>query len=403
MSLVRRRRVAITTEESSVGVPLWGARQIITDIPDGETDVAFENLIAGRRYYVRTWTEDAFGQKSGEVNRVVYTPPDNTVPAVPEDLALTAGTLGFRATWSAVADIDVAEYELRYADDDGSGTGPDATAFTELKTRTTQMWVDQVVGQKTWAQVRSIDFSGNTSQYSALVAVTPIRITPLTFGAQGFLDSGSPLYCYVKVPTAVQSVTDVQVSFAFRQFMAPATAATSGGADTSGASSATTSGASNTSSSNEKTLTLGLSSNLMIGTSGAASAGTAHTHGAGSYEDAAWPFITDIDPHSHTIAHTHNIPHTHSTPNHTHALTYGTYEETMPVSQSVKVTVYERVAGVWTLRHTSASQTALLVDLDLTSVIDSAGDWRIQVKSDAAQPNGGRLGCDIFGAITAVV
>jgi hypothetical protein len=106
-----------------------------------------------------------------------------------------------------------------------------------------------------------------------------------------------------------------------------------------------------------------------------------------------------LDSHNHTIAHTHDV----TIAAHTHALTYGTYEETYPASHSVKVKTYERVGSVWTLRNTSAAITADLADLDLTSAITGPGDWQLRIQSDAGQPNAGRLGCDLYGAITAQI
>ena len=73
MTIPTKTKVAVTTEKSSPGVPLWGANQVITEIPSGETVASFENLLAGRKYYIRAWTEDAFGNASPEVVRVINT------------------------------------------------------------------------------------------------------------------------------------------------------------------------------------------------------------------------------------------------------------------------------------------------------------------------------------------
>ena len=116
--------------------------------------------------------------------------------------------------------------------------------------------------------------------------------------------------------------------------------------------------------------------------------------------------IYAISDHSHTIAHTHGIPHTHGTPahqhtvpGHTHALTvtYGVIKETMPASHSVTLKVYELVSSTWTLRATIAALTADIEDVDLTQWVNGPGAWRLELKGDAAQPNGGRLGCDVVG------
>jgi hypothetical protein len=312
--MTQRTRVAMTYEEVSPGVPFWGANTVTTDLLPDQTEIAIENLVAGRTYYIKTWNEDEFGNKSPELVRSVSTP-------------------------------------------------------------------------------------------------LPTRLLPLSFSANGVLDSGSPMYAYVKVPSFMTSVKEVIVTFAFRQFFASAQDAASGGGSTSGSggSSTPTSGASSASSSSNHGLTVSnQNSGLTLGSgnSGAASAGTAHTHTAGSYAGTLnETAIRTIDNHSHTIAHTHDVTignHTHTTPAHTHALTYGTFEEAMPASHSVTVKTYKRAAGVWTLVNTSAAITTDLADLDLTAVITGPGDWRIQVQSDAAQPNGGRLGCDVYGSISGV-
>lgn len=219
--------------------------------------------------------------------------------------------------------------------------------------------------------------------------VNAVRILPLSFSANGYLDDASPMRAFVKVPAEVTSVSEAAVTLAFRQFMAPATTVPSGGGSTSGSS------ASGVNVSTEQH-----SHAVTTGVSGAASAGTAHTHGPGTYDTA----LTSLP----TAAVVSLNNHTHTTPAHTHSLTYGTYEETYPASHSVKLKVYRRFTdgagtSTWTLLHTSASQTADLVDLDLTAYITTGGDYRLEVLSDAAQPNGGRLGLDLFGTLELVI
>ena len=248
-------------------------------------------------------------------------------------------------------------------------------------------------------KVRSRDFSGNVSAYSSSVDVTPYRVDPLIFSAPGVFDDGSPMYCYVKVPSDVTSILNVSLTLAFREFFAQATAASSGGASTSGSSSSSSSGAS-----------------------------SGHTHnfavdgGAGTVTGATRLFATlsstgptSFDAHvadsgtgqvwktgSETSSHTHGMAHTHSTPAHTHGLTYGTYEESYPASHSVTVKT-TNASVAWTLQDTQAGITADLADLDLTGVITGPGDWRIQVQSATGQPNSGRLGCDLYGSILAII
>ncbi|HET7070152.1 MAG TPA: hypothetical protein VFI40_04965 [Nocardioides sp.] len=379
MTTQRRTRVAITTEETAPGVPFWGTNQVVTDLPDGEDEVAFENLIAGRRYYVRTWTEDQFGNTSPELTRVIDVPPDHVAPSVPTGLSLVALAEGFRASWSPVPEADLAWYEVAYAEDDGTLTGPGINPFTSIKSRTESVQIDQSVGTLTWVKVRAIDFSGNASGYCDPVSVTPYRIVPLLFGGPGFFDTDSPMSVYCKVPDVITAVDEAIISLAFREFLATARDAASGGGATSGTK--------------HLGLTLGTDSTDSFGDTGPASAGTAHVHPTNGYVTGLGveSFVTDISDHDHT------------TPNHTHGLTYGTYEEAFPASHSVTLTVYKRIAGAWVSQHTTTGITDDLADVDLTTVITGPGDWKITLQSEAAQPNGGRLGCDLFGSITAVM
>lgn len=395
--LIRKRRVAVTAEEVSPGVPYWGPNQNITDIPEGDTDVAIENLIAGRRYYVKTWTEDMYGTRSNELLRVVDTPPDATVPAVPENLTLTAGAFGFKASWDPVADADLAEYELAYAPDNGSTTGADEGDYVSLRTRSDSLRVDQEVGQQTWVRVRSIDFSGNFSAWTEPADVTPYRIDPLIFGGPGIFDDGSPMRVFVKVPDDVSSIIEVNLTLAFREFFAADKDAVTSGTLTSSSGGGSTSGASSASTSGDTTQTYGLSSGNGL---------HRHVDSVGGNTDfyAGHDQIDSLGSHHHTMAHTHTTPnHSHSIPGHTHDINYGTFEETYPASHSVTVRTYKRIGGGWTLEDTQTGITDDLADLDLTGVIVGPGDWRIEVQSEAAQPNSGRLGVDVYGSILAVI
>lgn len=313
--MTTRTRVAYTYEESAPGVPLWGPNAVTTDLPTDATSISIENLISGKRYYIKTWKEDEFGNKSREVLRTINTPP-------------------------------------------------------------------------------------------------PTKLQPLTFSANGVLDSGSPMYAFVKVPSNVQLVSECKITLAFRQFFAHATAATTTGTLTSDSGGGSTSGASSASSSSAT----GVGHVHSFATDGGAGAGGAsrlygptgvgpgfyiNTTAAGNIETG--PETTSLS-HSHPIPHTHSTPaHQHTVPGHSHALTYGTFEEAYPTSHSVTVKVYQRVASAWTLVYTSPALTGDLEDLDLAAVITGPGDWRVQAQSDAAQPNGGRLGLDLFGSLTVTM
>lgn len=315
-----RTRVAYTYEESAPGVPYWGPNTVTTDLIPGQTDIAIENLLPNKRYYVKTWNEDQFGNKSREIETFINTPP-------------------------------------------------------------------------------------------------PTRLVLLSLSANGYLDSGSPMRAYVSIPSSVTVVREAIINLAFRQFMAPAQDAASGGTTTSNTDGAattpsgggSTSGASSASSSNNGSASFGLGTNPTSGTSGAASAGTAHTHSAGTYADTS--AVQTDGGHSHPIPHTHTTPsHTHTTPDHSHAiaahghaLTYGTFEETYPTSHSVSLILYKRIDDAWSLIHTTSGLTADLQAVDWTAYLTGPGDWRIEAISAAAQPNGGRLGLDLFGTLSLTV
>ena len=225
------------------------------------------------------------------------------------------------------------------------------------------------------------------------------QLVPYSFSGQGILDTGSPLYVYVKIPDRVSLIVEALVTLSFRQFLAPATAASSGGGSTSGASSASSSAAGGSA-----------TSSSAIGFSWTSSD---HQHndpqggatGSPINGPADGRYVESIDSgHTHTVGnHTHGITHDHTTPNHGHGLTYGTFEETYPASHSVTLKVYERVDTTWTLRGTFEGLTDDLEDVELTAVMTNPGDWRLTAQSEAAQPNGGRLGCDVFGAITGAI
>jgi hypothetical protein len=163
---------------------------------------------------------------------------------------------------------------------------------------------------------------------------------------------------------------------------------------------------------------LSTASHATSGTSGAASTGTAHTHVAGTFADAvavqSTTGHTHPSNHSHTIpththtapAHTHITPdHAHSIPGHGHALTYGTFEEAYPSGHNVTATLYRRgdSSGVWTSMHVSTALTDDIVDLQWGPYFSGPGDYRIEVISLVGQPNGGRLGLDLYGALEVVI
>ena len=177
-----RTRVAVTSEESAPGVPLWGENQIITDVPKGETHAAIENLLAGQRYYVRTWNEDQFGNVSREVIRIVGSDRDEGVPQVPWGRVVTARYRAFEASWDPIPDTDLAEYEVNWAVDDGSGTGPGTDpSWSSATSKVTRIYRGAAPDVKLWVRMRSRDNSNNYSAWSdPLLSVTPTDVQTVT-------------------------------------------------------------------------------------------------------------------------------------------------------------------------------------------------------------------------------
>lgn len=223
-------------------------------------------------------------------------------------------------------------------------------------------------------------------------------------------DSTQPGFVYFTIPSFsgyTFQIPRARLNTHFREFWAPATDASSGGGSTSGASSSSSSGASSTSTSGA-----GAHSHL-VGQYNAAGPG-AYTNRR--YDGASINFNLETSSaadlstlnedagggsgHDHGMAHTHDIAHTHSTPNHSHNLTYGVFEETYPASHSVDILVQRFSAGVWSTVQTIANITADSdLDRDISSGITVAGEYRLRLLSDAAQPNGGRLVADLSGFV----
>ena len=353
-----KTKVAVTAEVDSSGQPVWGVNQNVTEYPYGSADVAIENLIAGRRYWVKVWNEDDYGNKSPEI-------------------------------------------------------------------------------------VRPID----TAQ--------PDRVVPLTFSANGYFDSGSPMRAYVKLPSDVKDVISARVSLALRQFMAPSQAAAAiasqtsnndGGSTTVAGGAATTVAGGGTTTASGGGSTTGNPGPILTG------GGTLHTHVMGTGGTTAGSFTSrqytsggpnfnmsaataadlvtagesvhqhSLPGHSHTTPnHTHDAPnHTHDTPAHSHdtpahqhgipghghSLVYGTFEEAYPATTNIQYSLFSRngMTTSWTLLHTGTGFVNLdMIDLDLINWITGSGDYRLEIISAAGQPNGGRLGCDLYGALEVVL
>jgi len=238
--------------------------------------------------------------------------------------------------------------------------------------------------------------------------------TPFSFSGSDTFDDNDHMETLAYVPDLMLWTLSARVIINFREFSAPATAASSGGADTSGASSAGSSaaggGSTPTSSSTGHFHMFGSD----IGTGALGVATRRYADGVGQ------DFVLDTDAagaalvthnespeHSHDVTigtHTHTIAHTHTTPNHTHGLTYGVFKETYPVSHNVTLRVARYDAGTgWDELAIITGLTDDVEDVDLTDYITGPGVYRITLRSTTAQPQGGRLGANLAGYVVGMI
>lgn len=159
------------------------------------TTGAIEGVRGRTRYWARAYAVDQTGNRSPMTGVVDHTTArDTDAPSVPQSFVAAGGFKAIGAHWSASAAPDLMFFELRYAPDDGSGSGPNTGQWSILRVRTNTVWVDGLtIGQKYWAQVRAVDFSGNVATsvsdatavdylqnpeagWTALASATPVAV-----------------------------------------------------------------------------------------------------------------------------------------------------------------------------------------------------------------------------------
>jgi len=88
---------------------------------------------------------------------------DDSAPAVPQQVQITGSVEALAVGWLPSAAGDLQFYEVRYAVDDGNGTGPGGSpVWTYLRARTSFIYIGSLLGQQQyWLQVRAVDSSGN--------------------------------------------------------------------------------------------------------------------------------------------------------------------------------------------------------------------------------------------------
>ncbi len=228
--------------------------------------------------------------------------------------------------------------------------------------------------------------------------------------SSGVFDSTHAFEHFFFVPDRVAAIADMVAWLRFREFAAPARAASASGELTSDSGGGSTSGASSASTSSgggahrhlmfEHDSASGAEFNLHNFLARGASGDdyTVQQH-SGAVEDI---YTRDTAAaHIHGIAHTHATPdHQHTTPAHDHGLAYGIFKEPMPATIEVEVGLWRRElsGGEWQLLATT-TVTEEEVFLDL---LDLAGDvepglFRLTLQSAPGAPNGGRLTADVAG------
>lgn len=158
--------VEITSTNDGLDPPsaVWDDTAVLLFIPAGENSVSFEGVAGNTLYFARAWSVDFVGVPSTKTaSEQIISIKDEIAPPVPSD-AVTVGSIkAILSSWTPSNSADLAFYEFRYAEDDGSGTGPGGSpTWVVQRARTTFIYVGNLGDeQRYWCQVRAIDRSGN--------------------------------------------------------------------------------------------------------------------------------------------------------------------------------------------------------------------------------------------------
>ena len=218
--------------------------------------------------------------------------------------------------------------------------------------------------------------------------------------AQDSLDASYPMYIHFNIIPEMVKIVSIAISFWFLNFRAYSTAASSGGAVSSasgGSSTPTTSSGGQVSSSSGggSTPTSGadgvnIDMAFHYGGTLITNAGDENATGILPANEGAISVslqnhvhVVTIAAHTHTGgAHTHTVTiaaHTHTGGAHTHGITYGIFED----STSPTVMLYVSRDNGLTYSLPTGSYTADHENLDITSMIDTAGSKMIKFESNA--------------------
>jgi hypothetical protein len=205
------------------------------------------------------------------------------------------------------------------------------------------------------------------------------QLVPFSFSGADVFDDTDTMDVFLFIPDRMYLCVEAHALVRFREYFAPAKSAASGGGATTGGTPHVHDIAAQVGSTGGKTLR--------------------------QFSALAGEF--DLDTNFTGILGTDfegaGVGHTHSTPNHTHGLAYGVFKEAYPAGHSVTVKVYELEDDTWNLVATLPALAGDIEDVDLSAYIVGPGNWRLSLKSDAAQPNGGRLGADVSGYVLGAI
>ena len=163
--------------------PIWTNAAIVL-IGREATAAAIEGVRGLTQYWARAWAVDMIGNRSDYTAIVTHTTvKDDIAPGMPQNVVASGGFKGLGAHWSPSQAADLMFYDIRYAIDDGSGTGPATDQWVSVRARTNTIWIDALtINVKYWLQVRSVDFSGNVVTSD----VDPTAVDYLVFPEAGW-------------------------------------------------------------------------------------------------------------------------------------------------------------------------------------------------------------------------
>jgi hypothetical protein len=141
-----------------------------TDVPGSSTSVYMLDVLDGVGYQARVRSVNGLGARSAWATSGVHVVAGKTEPpSAVTGLRATVNAGGVRLDWAAVADLDVREYEVRYAA--AGQTWAQAAANNPVRVRATTHTFPTFVWGGWRFLVRALDTSGNYSAADAAVDV----------------------------------------------------------------------------------------------------------------------------------------------------------------------------------------------------------------------------------------